>query len=236
MNRILLADDDTELCEMLKQYLEVEGFEVGLAHNGDDALQSARCGDYDLMVLDVMMPQLNGFDVLRELRRDSQLPVLMLTARGDDVDSIVGLELGADDYLAKPCNPRVLVARIRAIFRRAQQPSVQEAQSTTTEMLSHGDLEIQTGSRNVILDGNRITMTSTEYAVLEILLRRAGHVVSKEELSEQALGRQLTRYDRAVDMHVSNLRKKLGPCANGEERIKTVRGVGYQYSTSRDAV
>ena len=231
MNRILLADDDVELCGMLKQYLEVEGFQISMAHDGEAALNQARTGNYDLIVLDVMMPQLNGFDVLRELRRDSLMPVLMLTARGEDVDSIVGLELGADDYLPKPCNPRVLVARIRAILRRAQtQAQTQHGEeSASPETLKLGDLEIRTGSRTVTLDGKPVTMTSTEYSVLEVLLREAGHVVSKAELSERALGRELTRYDRSIDMHLSSLRKKLGPLANGEERIKTVRGIGYQY-------
>jgi two-component system response regulator CpxR len=184
------------------------------------------------MVLDVMMPRLNGFDVLRELRRNSLMPVLMLTARGEDVDSIVGLELGADDYLPKPCNPRVLVARIRAILRRAQAQTQASEEANSPDTVKLGDLEIQTGSRNVVLAGKNIAMTSTEYSVLEVLLREAGHVVSKAVLAERALGRELTRHDRSIDMHVSSLRKKLGPIANGEERIKTVRGVGYQYTHS----
>jgi len=230
MNRILLADDDIELCEMLTQYLTVEGFQVGMAHDGQSALSQARTGNYDLVVLDVMMPQLNGFDVLRQLRTDSLMPVLMLTARGEDVDSIVGLELGADDYLPKPCNPRVLVARIRAILRRLPSPTPQGEESEPPEILKLDGLEVQTGSRTVALHGQPVTMTSTEYSVLEVLLREAGHVVSKAELSERALGRELVRYDRSIDMHLSSLRKKLGPLANGEERIKTVRGVGYQYT------
>ncbi|CAH1386674.1 response regulator [Candidatus Nitrotoga sp. M5] len=230
MNRILLADDDIELCVMLKQYLEVEGFQVGMAHDGESALNQARTSDYDMVVLDVMMPQLNGFDVLRKLRKDSLLPVLMLTARGEDVDSIIGLELGADDYLPKPCNPRVLVSRIRAILRRIQSQKQHGEESAPPEILKLDDLEVQTGSRTVALNGRPVTMTSTEYSVLEVLLREAGHVVSKTELSERALGRELTRYDRSIDMHLSSLRKKLGPLANGEERIKTVRGVGYQYT------
>ena len=230
MNRILLADDDIELCEMLKQYLSVEGFHVGMAHDGKSALNQARTGDYDLVVLDVMMPQLNGFDVLRQLRTDSLMPVLMLTARGEDVDSIVGLELGADDYLPKPCNPRVLVARIRAILRRLPSPKQHAEESEPPETLELDGLEIQTGSRTVTLHGQPVSMTSTEYSVLEVLLREAGHVVSKAELSERAMGRELVRYDRSIDMHLSSLRKKLGPLADGEERIKTVRGVGYQYT------
>lgn len=230
MNRILLADDDHELCELLKQYLEIEGFEVGVALDGEAALNAALTGDYDLMVLDVMMPLRNGFDVLRELRKNSMMPVLMLTARGEDVDSIVGLELGADDYLPKPCSPRVLVAHIRAIMRRAQTQAGADEGLEPPETIKLGDLEIQTGSRSTLLAGKTVSMTSTEYNVLEILLREAGRVVSKTALSERALGRELTPYDRSIDMHVSSLRKKLGPLAGGKERIKTVRGVGYQYT------
>ena len=225
MSRILLADDDTELTEMLSQYLGAEGFAVEAAHDGDSALARARSGAFDLLVLDVMMPGKNGFDVLRELRRHSLMPVLMLTARDEDVDSIVGLELGADDYLPKPCNPRVLVARIRALLRRAA-----GAESHAPQTLAFGDLEMHTGTRRVTRDGEPVALTSTEYSVLEVLLRAAGHAVSKADLSERALGRKLTRYDRSLDMHVSSLRRKLGPLPNGEERIKTVRGVGYQYA------
>ncbi len=230
MNRILLADDDVELCRMLEQYLEFEGFKVSATHDGESALDQARTGDYDLVVLDLMMPQINGFDALRELRKDSLVPVLMLTARSEDVDSIIGLELGADDYLAKPCNPRILVARVRAILRRSKSQERGGEESAPPEILKIDDLEVQTGSRTVALHGRPIAMTSTEYSVLEVLLREAGHVVTKAELSERALGRELTRYDRSIDMHLSSLRKKLGPFANGEERIKTVRGVGYQYT------
>lgn len=232
MNRILLADDDIELCEMLKRYLEVEGFQVGTAHDGEAALNLALTDNFDLVVLDVMMPRLNGYDALRTLREDSMQPVLMLTARGDDVDSIVGLELGADDYLPKPCNPRVLVARIRAILRRAQSEGDTVGGTTSPETLNLADLEMQTGSRTVSLNGKPVAMTSTEYGVLEVLIREAGHVVTKAELSQRALGRELMRYDRSIDMHLSSLRKKLGPLANGEERIKTVRGIGYQYTLS----
>jgi len=226
VSRILLADDDVELGEMLTQYLAAEGFAVDTAHDGETALVKARSGDFDLVILDVMMPRLNGFDVLRELRAKSLIPVLMLTARGEDVDSIVGLELGADDYLAKPCNPRVLVARVRAILRRAESANAPDGPA----ILKLGDLEINAGTRRVQLRGQPVAMTSTEYSVLEALLHEAGHVVSKANLSERALGRKLTRYDRSLDMHVASLRKKLGPLDGGEERIKTVRGVGYQYT------
>lgn len=230
MNRILLADDDSELTDMLAQYLAGEGFSVDTVHDGEAALVRAGRGDIDLLVLDVMMPKKNGFDVLRNLRVHSLLPVLMLTARDEDVDSIIGLELGADDYLPKPCNPRVLVARIRAILRRAgAEASPAGGEVAATPALTVGDVELHRGTRRVARSGEPMVLTSTEYAVIEALLREAGQVVSKAELSERALGRKLMRYDRSLDMHVSALRRKLGPLPGGEERIKTVRGVGYQY-------
>ena len=226
MARILLADDDIELGDMLTEYLGKEGFEVDVAHDGDTALSKALANPYDLLILDVMMPNRNGFDVLRELRARSLLPVLMLTARGDDVDSVVGLELGADDYLAKPSNPRVMVARIRAILRRAEAHNGNERSG----QIALDDIVMYTGSRTVMCGNIRISMTSTEFSVLDILLREAGNIVTKAILSERALGRKLSRYDRSLDMHVSNLRKKLGPLPDGQDRIKTVRGVGYIYS------
>jgi len=232
MNRILLADDDTELCEMLQEYLAAEGFDVEAVHDGEAALQQALTNAHDLLVLDVMMPKRNGFDVLRDLRKTSLIPVLMLTARDEDVDSIVGLELGADDYLPKPCNPRVLVARIRAVLRRTLTGAEDAGSAGQPDKLTLDDLEMHTGSRTIVLGGKPVAMTSTEYSVLEVLLREAGHVVSKADLSERALGRTLTRYDRSIDMHLSSLRKKLGPLPGGAERIKTVRGVGYQYTLS----
>lgn len=229
MTRILLADDDVELCEMLREYLAAEGFDLVPAFDGDTALEKLRGNHFDLVILDVMMPRKNGFDVLRELRAGSNTPVLMLTARGEDVDSIVGLELGADDYLAKPCNPRVLVARIRAVLRRTEVRFTDRGDPAGPEILKFGDLHVHTGTRTALCGNRTLDMTSTEYCVLEALLREAGKVVSKSGLSERALDRKLTRYDRSLDMHISNLRKKLGPLPSGQERITTVRGVGYQY-------
>lgn len=229
MAHILLADDDVELSEMLVDYLGGEGFAVDTAHDGAAALRMALASPYDLLVLDVMMPNLNGFDVLRELRAKSLLPVLMLTARGEDVDSIVGLELGADDYLSKPCNPRVLVARIRAILRRAESPNKSGASEARPEQIGLDDVTLHTGARTVTRGGRPVVMTSTEFSVLEALMREAGNVLSKNKLSERALGRKLDRYDRSLDMHISSLRRKLGPLPDGQERIKTVRAVGYQY-------
>jgi two-component system response regulator CpxR len=227
MPRILLADDDVELCKLLEAYLVAEGFEVEMAHDGISALDQATSNDYALIVLDIMMPQRNGLDVLRLLRARKLTPALMLTARGEVVDSILGLELGADDYLAKPCNPRVLLARIRAILRRSE-PAAGSG-GGLPEVLKAGDVTLQPAERSVQRGSERIAMTSTEFSVLEALVRDAGRVVPKADLSERALGRPLGRFDRSLDMHVSNLRRKLGDYPSGQERIKTVRGTGYQY-------
>ncbi len=224
--RILLADDDVELCALLSEYLAQEGFEVEAVHDGAAAVERGRSNEHDIVILDVMMPKLNGFDALRSLREHARTPVLMLTARGDDVDRIVGLEMGADDYLPKPCNPRELVARLRAILRRSQ---FWPSSSSGSDPIIAGDLEIRPGTREALLCDRPLVLTSAEFNVLEILLRHIGRVVSKNELSEQALGRKLERYDRSIDVHVSNLRKKLGPLAEGAPRIKTVRGAGYLY-------
>jgi two-component system response regulator CpxR len=225
---ILLADDDVELCALLQEYLQQEGFRVRLAHDGACALEAAREPGLDAMVLDIMMPRMSGLEVLKALRRDSDLPVLMLTARGDDLDRILGLELGADDYLPKPCNPRELVARLRAVLRRAG--SVAGGASMAVE-----DLQLDPGRRELLKAGRALELTSTEFSLLQALLQKPGEVVSKRELYRAALGRDPVRYDRSVDMHVSNLRRKLGPNPHGEPRIVTVRGIGYQYRTGADA-
>jgi two-component system response regulator CpxR len=224
-NSVLIVDDDTALCALLREYLGEEGFEVRVAHDGPTALAALRTAPPDIALLDVMMPGMNGFDVLRELRAFSRVPVLMLTARGEEIDRIVGLEIGADDYVGKPCNPREITARLRAILRRAR-PA---AAPTAAGMLSVGDLALRAAERRAWQAGVALDLTSSEYAVLEVLLRHAGRIVSKAELSEQAFQRRLGRFDRALDMHVSRLRRKLGPAARGDERILTVRGLGYQY-------
>jgi len=232
MTRLLLIDDDNELCTMLAEYLATEDFDVDMAHDGTRGLEQAQQADYDAIILDVMLPGMNGFDVLRELRQQQQTPVLMLTARGDDIDSIVGLELGADDYLPKPCNPRVLVARLRAVLRRRHLPASETGEDA--EPLHIGPLRLDPGSRRAQINEQVLTLTSTEFSVLEVLVRKAGQVVSKEALSEQALGRPLTRYDRSIDMHVSSLRKKLGPLSDNQSPIQTIRGMGYQYSLEKN--
>lgn len=219
---ILLADDDTELSALLKEYLQQEGFEVRLAHDGEMALNEARRPGLDAMVLDIMMPVMNGIEVLKALRKDSDLPVVMLTARGDDLARILGLELGADDYLPKPCNPRELVARLRAVLRRAHG-------TAPVGDLRVEDLELRPARREVLKDGQRIELTSTEFSVLQALMQKPGVVISKRDLYLAALGREPVRHDRSIDMHVSNLRRKLGPNLSGHVRIETIRGIGYQY-------
>jgi two-component system response regulator CpxR len=224
---ILIADDDTELCKLLGEYLGQEGFDVRLAFNGEQALAESRRPGLDAMVLDIMMPGMNGIDVLRNLRKESELPVIMLTARGDDLDRIIGLELGADDYLAKPANPRELLARIRAILRRAG------AQSTVP-VIEVDDLVLNQARRELRLGGVLKDLTSTEFSILRLLLQRCGEVVEKKDLYLAALGREPVAYDRSIDMHISNLRRKLGPASDGSERIETIRGIGYQYRSKAD--
>jgi two-component system, OmpR family, response regulator CpxR len=247
---ILLIDDDEELGVLLSRFLEKEGFTIETRLDGTAGLARALHGEYQAVILDVMMPGMNGFDVLRELRRSSNVPVVMLTARGQDVDRIVGLEMGADDYLAKPFNPRELAARLRAIQRRMRQslapgggqgnqagtssgPGSLSGAGNTSDargVLTVGDVELNPRARLVRRGGADLSLTSVEFALLEILMRAAGHIVSREDLSTQGLGRRLSQSDRSIDVHVSNLRKKLGTLPEGGERIKTVRGFGYQYT------
>ncbi len=226
-NRILVIDDDIELCELLTDYLGSEGFVVESVNHGEQGAEQALAEEYALVVLDVMLPGMNGFDVLRKIRATSNLPVIMLTARGDDVDRIVGLELGADDYLPKPFNPRELVARVRAIQRRTE--ALEGASEQTTEV-HVGDIVLSTVNRSVKQDGQLVELTSVEFTLLEVLLRQAGQVISREALVEKALGRRLSAYDRSIDVHVSALRKKLGHHYANSERIKTIRGIGYLYA------
>ncbi|MBF0626718.1 MAG: response regulator transcription factor [Magnetococcales bacterium] len=221
MVRLLLVDDDRELCLMMSRYLQAEGFECLCRYDGASGLKLALKESFDAVILDVMMPVLNGFEVLRQLRARKNTPVLMLTARGEDVDSILGLEIGADDYLTKPCNPKVLVARLRAVLRRGPV----KADQTTLQVAS---ITLHPGLRAIQVNGQAVELTGAEFNLLQILMRHAGAVVSKEHLCRQGLGRDLTSYDRSVDLHISNLRRKLGPAEDGSARIVTIRGGGYQ--------
>jgi two-component system response regulator CpxR len=227
---VLLIDDDEELGSLLSRFLEKEGFAIHIELDGSSGLARAQSGAFCAVILDVMMPGMNGFDLLRELRRTSNVPVVMLTARGQDIDRIVGLEMGADDYLPKPFNPRELAARLRAIQRRVRQVSALPSPPDTQRVLIVGDVELNPRARVVKRSGDEVVLTSVEFALLEILMRAAGHIVSREDLSTRGLGRRLSQSDRSIDVHVSNLRKKLGVSPEGGERIKTVRGWGYQYT------
>ncbi|MFA9440697.1 response regulator [Uliginosibacterium sp. sgz301328] len=225
MPRVLLVDDDVELCAMQKEYLSMEGFDVEAVHTGEDGVAAVLASNYDMIVLDVMMPGMNGIDALRQIRQHSRVPVVMLTARGDDIDRIVGLELGADDYVPKPSSPRELVARIRAILRRAGSARNVAA---AAQPLVCGQLTVRPEQRHAEWNGEPLELTSTEFNLIEALVRSAGRVVSKQELSQSALGRDLARYDRSIDVHVSNLRHKLGLLPDGRSPIQTVRGAGFQ--------
>jgi two-component system, OmpR family, response regulator len=225
MTHVLLVDDDVELTTLLQEYLQQEGFDTAAVHDGDAGVAEALSGRHGIVVLDVMLPRLSGVEVLRRIRLRSRIPVLMLTARGDDVDRIVGLELGADDYVPKPCSPRELVARLRAILRRADggEPALHDGP------LRVGPLAMWPQQRRAEWDGRAIELTSTEYDLLAVLARSAGRVVDKAELSESALGRPLARFDRSIDVHVSSLRQKVGKLPDGRSYIQTVRGRGYQF-------
>jgi two-component system, OmpR family, response regulator CpxR len=235
VDRILVIDDDAELCSLVGEYLEPEGFQIEAVHDGNRGLDRALNGDHLLVVLDVMLPGMNGFDVLRRIRNTSRIPVLLLTARGEDVDRIVGLEIGADDYLPKPFNPRELVARIRAILRRTQAGEKSgAAEEQIPEVVRVGDIELDPATRIVRQNGKPVELTSVEFNLLHVLLREAGRVVTREHLVDAVLSRKFSPFDRSIDMHVSKVRKKLGDSDIGSDHIKTVRGVGYIFAHPRD--
>ena len=231
LDTLLLIDDDVELCALLKEYLTDEGFQLDTCHNGTDGVGLACSGDYALIVLDVMLPGGNGFEVLQKIRKHSEVPVLMLTARSDEVDRIVGLEIGADDYLGKPFNPRELVARIRAILRRMNKDGGTQGQGAERKRLCVGEIEMELLSRRVLRGGVQIDLTAVEFNLLKALLASAGEVVSREELNQIVLGRAYSPDDRSIDVHVSKLRKKLGSATGAFNPIKSIRGEGYVYAT-----
>ena len=221
--RLLIIDDDAELCLLLTEYLERAQFQVECEHEGRRGLERALRGEVDIVILDVMLPGIDGFEILRRLRAQSKVPVLMLTARGEDTDRIVGLELGADDYLPKPFNPRELVARIRAILRRYEKPK------SGGGVLEVNGIRIDPGTREVFRHGDPVEVTTFEFDILEMLMRAAGRVLSRDDLMEQMYNRKASPFDRSIDMHVSHLRRKL---EGDKPLIKTVRGVGYQFCAS----
>jgi two-component system, OmpR family, response regulator CpxR len=225
MERLLVVDDDAELCQLVTRFLAREGFEIDWALSGAAGVERALAGNYSLIMLDVMMPDTDGFDLLRQIRQHSRTPVLMLTARGDTHDRVRGLEMGADDYLPKPFEPAELVARIRAILRRSA------PQRPASAAIALGDIELDGGSRTVRRSGAPVDLTTVEFDLLAALMRVAGSTVSREDLVRNVLGRDFSPFDRSIDTHVCNLRRKLGPLADGRERIKGVRGAGYLYAS-----
>ena len=227
--QLLVIDDDVELCKLVTRYLAQEGFQIESVNGGASGAELALSGNYALVVLDVMMPGVNGFDVLRRIRAESRIPVLMLTAKGDALDRVLGLEMGADDYLPKPFNPQELVARIRAILRRAKPVATDSGQSVATPIVV-GDVEMDYGARVVRRGHEILNLTTVEFDLLEVLLQAAGQVVGREKLTRDVLGREFSPFDRSIDTHVCNLRKKIGLLADGTERIKGVRGIGYLYA------
>jgi two-component system, OmpR family, response regulator CpxR len=250
MPRVLIIDDDRDLTAMLAEYLSPEGFIVETAHTGEDGLAAALAADYSLIILDVMLPRINGLEVLRRFRARSACPVIMLTARGQDVDRIVGLEIGADDYLAKPFNARELLARMHAVLRRSQAASAAAAAALAAAggvaaaqgaagggapaqgdgVLAVGDVVIDTRARTVRRGGEPVELTSLEFELLKVLVAAAGDVVSREVLFDQVLRREYNVFDRSIDNHVSSLRKKLGPRVGDAERIRSIRNAGYVYA------
>ena len=225
MTPVLIIDDDVELTKLLEEYLQGEQFDLSAAHDGPAGLEKALNNSYSVIVLDVMLPGMSGLDVLKQLRQKSAVPVLMLTARGSELDRILGLELGADDYLAKPFNPRELVARLRAILRR----TTSTAPSATAQPVHVADLELHPESRSVTCGGKPVTLTGAEFDLLYTFMRSPGKIISREDLTQAALGRPMSPMDRSIDVHVSNLRRKLGTYDSNHERIKAIRGSGYVY-------
>ncbi len=229
MAKVLLIDDDVDLTTLLKEYLSEEGFEVATAQDGRAAVAQATSNAIDIIVLDIMMPHMNGIDVLQRIRRVSSVPVLMLTAKGDDADRIAGLNLGADDYVPKPCSPGELAARLKAILRRVGS----SGGGISQDLIRVGELVMHPGNRTAEWGGEHLELTGTEFSLLEVLARNAGQLVSKQEISKHAFGRPLTPFDRRIDVHLSSVRQKLGSREDGQSWIQSVRGQGYQLLQDR---
>lgn len=223
--KILLVDDDRELGKMLSEYLTAEGFDTSLALTGQEGVDGALSGDYNAMILDIMLPDMSGTDVLRQVRKSSRMPIIMLTAKGDNIDRVIGLEMDADDYMPKPCYPRELVARLRAVMRRFDERPEQPAEAGVA---SFGDLILNSATRTSLWRGKAFNLTASEFNLLELLIRAPDRVVSKDDLSEKGLGRRREAYDRSVDVHISNIRQKLSLLPGSSLGIETVRSIGYR--------
>jgi two-component system, OmpR family, response regulator CpxR len=232
--RILIVDDDVELCELVEQYLKSQGFRIDAVHDGTIGVERALSGPYSLIILDVMLPGVRGFEALRQIRAVSAVPVIMLTAHGDDVDRIVGLEIGADDYLPKPFNPRELAARIHAVLRRTAAGLPKDVPAPAAILLD--DIRLDTRARAVRHKARDLELTSAEFELLALFFKSPGQVISRDDLVKRALGRDMEPSDRSLDVHISNLRRKLGPCPDGSERIRAIRNVGYVYVVSASSL
>jgi len=223
--KILLVDDDRELGKMLSEYLTGEGFATSLVLTGNEGVTGALSGEYTAMVLDIMLPDMSGTEVLRQVRKNSRIPIIMLTAKGDNIDRVIGLEMGADDYMPKPCYPRELVARLRAVLRRFDEQRDEPAEAV---IVRYGDLSLNPATRSSQWQGTPFDLTASEFNLLELLMRTPDRVVSKDDLSEKGLGRRREAYDRSVDVHISNIRQKLATLAGSHLSIETVRSIGYR--------
>ena len=230
--KILIVDDDRKLCRLVADYLEPMGYDVDATHNGSKGLEMVREGDYAAVILDVMMPQMDGFEVLKRLREESDLPVIMLTARGEETDRIVGLEMGADDYLPKTFSSRELLARLRAVTRRYEKSKRHTASRNENGRLVFGDLQIDEKARMVRLGAESLNLTPIEYDLLTCLARSAGRVLSRDQLLDAVVGRDYEVFDRSVDVHISSLRRKLGEAPRNPKYIQTVRSAGYMFKGS----
>ncbi len=226
MKHILIVDDDTELCELLQEFFAAEELTTECVNDGVSAVEKVKDNTIDLVILDIMLPKMNGIEVLKEIRKFSKIPVIMLTAKGDEIDRILGLELGADDYIPKPFSPRELVARIRAVFRRAESVNANASRVFKIEL---NGVKLDSSTKEAFKEGVALSLTEVEFSILEQLMRAAGNVVERQELAFKVLGRRLTYDDRSLDVHMSNLRKKLGKNQSGTDLIKTIRGIGYLY-------
>lgn len=232
--KILIVDDDKKLCRLVADYLEPMGYEVEAAHNGAQGLKMILEGDYQAVILDVMMPQMDGFEVLKRLRRESSIPVLMLTARGEETDRIVGLEMGADDYLPKTFSSRELLARLRAVTRRYSRSETQAASAAENNLLAFGDLQVDLSARTVRLGIQTLNLTPIEYDLLASLAKSSGRVLSRDQLLDAVAGRSYDVFDRSVDVHISSLRRKLGEDPRNPRFIQTVRAAGYMFKAPED--
>ena len=231
-NRILVVDDDRKLCGLIRDYLVPLGYEVAMEHTGSAGLDAAMTGLHDAVLLDVMMPEMDGFEVLKELRKTSDVPVLMLTAMGEEADRIVGLEIGADDYLPKTFSTRELLARLRAVMRRSSHTAAVAEEEEKEIDYTVGGLRLNEGTHEVSLDDEPLTLTALEFAILASLMRSRGRVKSREQLLDEVSERKFDVFDRSIDVHMSALRKKLGDNAADPRFIRTIRGVGYQLISS----